>query len=207
MRTALGTIDLIQVLKGELELGGQTFDPCSKVPFGKRRQLVEKRLNDSRIDKDHQNLEGKPGRWRFSFKATACSNWTGSQKRHQKRNEAVTSPLEDFQKCGKERSTECEPDQPALEGVREEQPRSRLVKPVLFLENKSLICGEWDARNRGDKEQNSSEEKRLSDLMNTGQISNIEHGRKIELTSYSGPYPKVEQTLPAISHDHAYTPQ
>ena len=206
MRTALGTIDLIQVLKGELELGGQTFDPCSKVPLRKWRQLVEKRLNDGRVDKDHQDLEGKPGRWYFSFKTTACSNWTGLQERHQKRNEAVTSPLENFQECSKERSAKCESDQPALEGVRDEQPRSRLVKSMLLLKNKSLICGEWDARDRGDEEQNSSEEKRLSDLMNAGQISNIGHERRIELTSYSGPYPKVERTLPATSHDHAYTP-
>jgi hypothetical protein len=152
VRTALGTIDLIQMLEGELELGGQTFDPFSKVPFREWRQLVEERLNDSRVDKDHQDLEGKPGRWCFSFKTTVCSNRTGLQERHQKRNETVASPLKDFQECSKERSTKCESDQPAFDGVRDEQPQSRLVKPVLFLENESLIYGEQDAWNSGDKE-------------------------------------------------------
>lgn len=50
MRTALGAIDLIQMLKGELELGSQTFDPFSKVALGERRQLIEERLDDSRVD-------------------------------------------------------------------------------------------------------------------------------------------------------------
>lgn len=61
MRAALGTVDLIQMLKGELELGSQIFDPFSKVALGKWRQLVEEWLDDSRVDQDHQNLEGKPG--------------------------------------------------------------------------------------------------------------------------------------------------
>jgi len=74
VRTALGTIDLIQMLEGKLELGGQTFDPFSKVPFRKWRQLVEEWLNDSRVDKDHQDLEGKPGGRCFSFKTTVCSS-------------------------------------------------------------------------------------------------------------------------------------
>jgi hypothetical protein len=34
----------------------------------------------------------------------------------------------------------------------------------------------------------------------------MQHERTVELTSYSGPYPKAEQMLPATSHDHAYTP-
>jgi len=61
VRAALGTVDLIQVLKGELQLGSQTLDPLSKIAFREWRQLVEERLNDSRVDKDHQNLEGEPG--------------------------------------------------------------------------------------------------------------------------------------------------
>ena len=88
----------------------------------------------------------------FQFQNNDLFNWTGLQERHQKRNETVTSPLEDFQECGKERCTKCESDQPAFDGVRDEQPRGHLVKPVLFLENESLICGEWDAWDRGDEE-------------------------------------------------------
>jgi len=61
VRAALGTVDLIQVLKGEFQPGSQTLNPLSKVAFREWRQLVEEWLNDGRVDKDHQNLEGEPG--------------------------------------------------------------------------------------------------------------------------------------------------
>ena len=73
MRAALGTVDLIQVLEGELQLGSQAFNPGPKVAHRERRQLVEERLNDSRVDEDHQDLEGEPGRRCFSFQ-NHCSD-------------------------------------------------------------------------------------------------------------------------------------
>ena len=82
MRAALGTIDFIQMLEGEFELRSQTFNPFTKVPFRKWRQLVEEWLDDSRVDKDHQDLEGEPERGCFSSRTKACSNWTGLQERH-----------------------------------------------------------------------------------------------------------------------------
>ena len=81
-----------------------------------------------------------------------CSDQTNLQERHQERDETVTSPLEYFQEGGEERSTEGESDQPAFDGVGDEQPRSCLVKPVLFLENKGLVHRERDAWNGRDEE-------------------------------------------------------
>ena len=81
-----------------------------------------------------------------------CSGWTNSQERHQEWDEAVTSPLEYFQEGGKERSTEGESDQPAFDGIGNEQPRSCLVEPVLLLEDEGLIHRERDTWNRGYEE-------------------------------------------------------
>jgi len=133
MRAALGTVDLIQMLEREVQLRSKAFDPFSKVAFGERRQLIKEWLNDSRVDEDHQNLEGK-------------------QERHQEWDEAVTSPLKDLQKGGKEWSTESKSNQPAFNGIRDKKPRSHLVKPVFFLEDEGLVSGEWNAWDRGDKE-------------------------------------------------------
>jgi len=68
MGAALGTIDLIQVLEGELQLGSQTFNLAPKAALREWCQLVEEWLNDGRVDKDHQDLEGEPGSRYFSFK-------------------------------------------------------------------------------------------------------------------------------------------
>lgn len=61
MRAALGTINLVQVLEGELELRSQTFNPFPKAAFREWRQFVEEWLNNSRVDEDHQDLEREPG--------------------------------------------------------------------------------------------------------------------------------------------------
>jgi hypothetical protein len=61
MRATLGTVNLVQMLKREVQLRGQTFNSFSKVAFLEWRQLVEEWLNDGRVDEDHQDLEGKPG--------------------------------------------------------------------------------------------------------------------------------------------------
>ena len=71
MRAALGAVDLIQMLKGELQLGSQTFYPFPELAIREWRQLVEEWLNDSRVDKDHQDLEGEPGQC-FSFGTKLC---------------------------------------------------------------------------------------------------------------------------------------
>jgi hypothetical protein len=92
------------------------------------------------------------------------SNRTDLQERHQEWDKAVTSPLKDLQKGGKEWSTESKSNQPALNGIRDKQAQSHLVEPVFFLENEVFISGEWDVWDRGDKEQNDGEEKRLGDL-------------------------------------------
>jgi len=133
VRAALGTINLVQVLERELELRSQTFNPFPKAAFREWRQFVEEWLNNSRVDEDHQDLERE-------------------QERHQERNKAVTSPLENLQEGGKERCTECESDQPTFDSIRDKQPRGCLVEPVLFLENEGLISGKWNAWDRGDKE-------------------------------------------------------
>jgi len=81
-----------------------------------------------------------------------CSTGINVQERHQERNKAVTSPLEDLQEGGKERCAECESDQPTFDSIHDKQPRGCLVEPVLFLENEGLISGKWNAWDRGDKE-------------------------------------------------------
>lgn len=68
MGAALGTVDFIQMLEREVQLRGKAFDSFLKGAFGEWGQLVEERLNHSRIDKDHQNLEGEPARQTFQFR-------------------------------------------------------------------------------------------------------------------------------------------
>ena len=58
MRAPLRTVDLVQMGQGELETGCQTLDTRPKFTGFKRRELVEQRLNNSRIQNDHDELEG-----------------------------------------------------------------------------------------------------------------------------------------------------
>lgn len=67
MGAALGTVDLIQMFEWEPQLRSKALDSLSKVAFRERRQFIEEWLNDSRVDKDHQNLEGEPARQMFQF--------------------------------------------------------------------------------------------------------------------------------------------
>ena len=60
MGAALRTVDFIQMLEREVQLRSEALDSFLKVAFREWRQLVEERLDDGRIDKDHQNLEGEP---------------------------------------------------------------------------------------------------------------------------------------------------
>ena len=115
MRTALGTIDLVQMLKGKLELGGQIFDSFSEAPFRKWRQFVEEWLNDSRIDKDHQDLEGKPGRWCFSSKKQIVG--TGRTYKNAIKNGMKLSPahLKIFKNAARNGAPSANPtDQPLI---------------------------------------------------------------------------------------------
>lgn len=58
MGAALGAVDLVEMLEREAQPRGKAFDSFPEVAFRERRQLVEQWLNNSRVDKDHQNLEG-----------------------------------------------------------------------------------------------------------------------------------------------------
>ena len=46
VRATLGTVDFVEVCERELELAGKAFDALAKLAIGKRRQLVEERLDD-----------------------------------------------------------------------------------------------------------------------------------------------------------------
>jgi hypothetical protein len=47
MRTTLGTVDLIQMLQGELEFRCEGFSPCAQFARWERRELVEEWLYHS----------------------------------------------------------------------------------------------------------------------------------------------------------------
>lgn len=115
----------------------------------------------------------------FQWRAQGPFIVGNSQESHQEWNEAVTSPLKDLQKCGKEWSTKSESNQPALNCVCDEQSGSHLVKPMSFLENEGLISGEWDTWDSGDEEQNSGEEKRLDDLWPLDRLATLERSKPL----------------------------
>ena len=62
VRRALRAVDLVQVLERELELGREPLDAGAEVALGERRELVEQRLDDGRVEHDHRQLEDQPVR-------------------------------------------------------------------------------------------------------------------------------------------------
>ena len=64
VRVAVGatlrSVDLVQVLERELELGREGLDAGAEVAFGEGREFVEQRLDDGGIEDDHGHLEGEP---------------------------------------------------------------------------------------------------------------------------------------------------
>jgi len=60
VRAALGPVDLVQMLQGELEFRRQRFDSGAEISRSQRRKLVEHGLDDGRVDDDHDELERDP---------------------------------------------------------------------------------------------------------------------------------------------------
>ena len=57
MRATLRTINLVEVLEGELKPGRQGLDPRTKFALLQGRKLVEEGLDNGRIDYNHRELE------------------------------------------------------------------------------------------------------------------------------------------------------
>jgi hypothetical protein len=62
MGTSLRAVDLVKVLKRELELGCERLDASPEFAMWKGREFVEERLDDSWIKDYHRKLEGKSGK-------------------------------------------------------------------------------------------------------------------------------------------------
>lgn len=60
VRAAFRAVDLVQVLQRKLELGCQTLYSIPQVTSRQGRELVEHRLDDSRVDNHHDELECDP---------------------------------------------------------------------------------------------------------------------------------------------------
>ena len=60
MRTTLRAIDFVKVLERELQLAREALNAIPELAFSTRRELVEERLDDGRVDDDHEKLEAEP---------------------------------------------------------------------------------------------------------------------------------------------------
>ena len=61
MRATLRTVDFVQMLQWELELGCECLDTGTELALWERREFVEKRLNYCRVKYDHRKLKDKSG--------------------------------------------------------------------------------------------------------------------------------------------------
>lgn len=61
MRATLRTVDFVEMLQWELELGCECLDTSTELACWKRREFVEKRLNDCWVKDDHRELKDKSG--------------------------------------------------------------------------------------------------------------------------------------------------
>lgn len=59
MGAALRAVDLVEMSKREFQLPSQGFDAGPELACRQRGELVKERLNDHRIDDDHDHLESK----------------------------------------------------------------------------------------------------------------------------------------------------
>jgi hypothetical protein len=69
----------------------------------------------------------------------AMGSWGTSQKYHDPRYEAVTSPLKDIEECGKSGGTNDYAESPTFQYVCKKQGEGGLVKTVLLLKDEGLI--------------------------------------------------------------------
>lgn len=145
MRAALRAVDLVQVLERELEARGERLDARAELARGERRELVEQRLDERRVDHHHRQLERKPcipvSILIVRYRSVRGETRGDSHEGHEPGHEAVAGPLEDPEEGGEEGRREHEADCPALEHVRNEEPGRGLVEAVLLLQHEGLVDG------------------------------------------------------------------
>ena len=61
VRTALGPVDLVQMLQWELELVREGLNACAQLALRERREFVEERLDERGVNEDHDDLESQSG--------------------------------------------------------------------------------------------------------------------------------------------------
>ena len=137
MRATLRTVDFVEMLQRELELGCKCLDTSTELAFREGRELVEKRLNYRRVKDDHRKLKDKSGEEVSHGDKMGVGG--GSQKHHDPGYETVTGPLEDIEEGSKNGSTNSYAESPAFQHVRKVQRRGGLVETMLLLEDEGFV--------------------------------------------------------------------
>jgi len=145
MRAPLASIDDVELLQGELELFGQSFNAILQRPSFERGELVEQGQDDDGVDGNHKHLQ--PGR------------------EHPKVKEELASRLLDnLQETGKDGRSEDESEHLGLDQIHDKDLRRLLVETKLFLQHKRVVYAPGQAEQLADGHEGEDEDNGLRDF-------------------------------------------
>jgi hypothetical protein len=152
---SLASVNDIELVKRELEAGGESFNLGLELTILERRQLVEQRQNSNGVDGDHEDLES-------------------DDEEPQVVEELVTSLLDDLEETGEERRRENEGESLGLDEIGDEELRRLLVETELLLKDEGLIDGRRKTKKLANNGESQDEDNGMADLSSEARRSPLE---------------------------------
>ena len=152
---SLASINDVELVKGELETGGESFNLGLELTIFERRQLVEQRKDSNGIDRNHEDLES-------------------NDEKPQVVEERVTSLLDDLEETSEERRREDESESLGLDNIGDKELRRLLVEPEFLFKNKSLVNRRRKTKKRADDSKSQDEDDSMADLSSEARRSPFE---------------------------------
>ena len=143
--TALASVDNVELLERELELGSQGLDTRLQLAWLQRRKLIEQWQDGDWIDGNHEDLES-------------------GAKSPQVEEEAVSGLLDDLEEGGENWRSKSEGKHLRLGKVGREELWSLLVEAELLLKDEGAVDRDWQRQDRLDDDETEDECNRLRDL-------------------------------------------
>lgn len=152
---SLASINDIELVKGELEASGKSFNLGLELTILKRRQLVEQRQNSNGVDGDHEDLES-------------------NDEEPQVVEELVTSLLDDLEETGEERRRKNEREGLGLDEIGDEELGRLLVETKLLLKDESLVNRRGKTKKLANNGESQDEDDSMADLSSEARRSPLE---------------------------------
>lgn len=167
--TALAAIDNIQLVEREIQLLSKSLDASLQITRLKRRELVEQREDDDRVNGDGKDLDE-------------------DGEEPQVVEERVASLLDDLQNSADDRSSQHNTQRLALDHIRNPQFERLLVESEFLLEDEGLVVRHGQGQNSADDIEPEEKQERLRDLA-------LESGWEIPCQQQTTQAPKLGEDI------------